>query len=243
MKGSEMRKYFLTMLMSLSFFAPPVYSEDKDLNIVFIPKSSDQAFWTFMRDGVEKGMRETGKVKLTWRGPAYNDDTEFQIKILEIYTVPAVDAIIIAPTDRVRLAEPVRKAAAMGIKVIVVDSALDGKHHLNFITTDNCAGGKMAANTCLHCCTGRAMSSSCVPLPAARRPMTASRDLSTTSKRIRRGSQSSQTNMVAAQKRKRRAAGLTFLENFLRSTEFLRSMSRPATACCARFETQEWRAR
>ena len=140
-----MRQYLLTMLVSLSFFASPVYSENKELNIVFIPKSSDQAFWAFMRDGVEKGMREMGKVKLTWRGPAYNDNTESQIKILEIYTTPDVDAIIIAPTDRVRLAEPVRKAAAMGIKVIVVDSALDGKHHLNFITTDNYAGGKLAA--------------------------------------------------------------------------------------------------
>lgn len=53
--------------------------------------------------------------------------------------------IILAPTDRTRLAEPVRQAAAAGIKVIIVDSALDGHDYLNFIATDNYAAGIRAA--------------------------------------------------------------------------------------------------
>lgn len=140
-----MKKYLLLVFLSLVFMLPLAQSKDEDLNIVFIPKSSDQDFWTFMRQGVEEGIRERGNISLTWRGPSYNDDTDAQIKILQEYTRPGIDAIIIAPTDRVRLANPVRKAATLGIKVIVVDSAIDGSDYRSFITTDNYSAGKLAA--------------------------------------------------------------------------------------------------
>lgn len=136
------------LLAAFSFLVSmtsPACSEDKNLNIVFIPKSSDQDFWIFMRDGVDKAVREAGNVTLTWRGPRYNDDTDSQISIVQAYTRPGVDALIIAPTDRERLVESVRKAAELGIKIIVVDSAVDGNYHQNFITTDNFSGGKLAA--------------------------------------------------------------------------------------------------
>jgi len=140
-----MKKYWLIVWASIMLFASVLHARDRNLNIVFIPKSSDQVFWTFMRDGVEKGIRESGDVSLTWRGPSYNDDTDAQIQILKTYTKAGVDAIIIAPTDRVRLAQPLREAAAAGIKIIVVDSGVDGSQYQNFVTTDNYAGGKLAA--------------------------------------------------------------------------------------------------
>jgi ribose transport system substrate-binding protein len=41
-----------------------------DLNMVFIPKSRDQDFWTFIRQGVDRAAREVGPVQLTARtGP------------------------------------------------------------------------------------------------------------------------------------------------------------------------------
>lgn len=120
---------------------------DKDVNLVFIPKSSDQVFWELMRIGVDKAVTEDGHIKLTWRGPEHNDDTDSQIKIVQLYSKPGVDAILIAPTDRVRLVESVQKAVALGVKVIAVDSGLDGNQHLNFVTSDNYAGGQLAAKT------------------------------------------------------------------------------------------------
>ena len=140
-----MKKYLRLVFLCLVFVVTSAQSKDENLNVVFIPKSSDQDFWTFMRQGVEEGIREMGNVSLTWRGPSYNDDTDAQINILQVYTRPGIDAIIIAPTDRVRLVDPVRKAAASGIKVIVVDSAIDGSFHHSFITTDNYSAGKLAA--------------------------------------------------------------------------------------------------
>lgn len=137
----------LGMAVAAACLAEGAWAAGAEVNVVFIPKSRDQEFWTFMRDGVDRAIREADgvKVALTWRGPAYNDQVDVQIKLLQMYTSPTVDAIVLAPTDRVRLVEPVRRAAAMGIKVIVVDSALDGRDYQNFIATDNHAAGALAA--------------------------------------------------------------------------------------------------
>jgi len=138
-----MKKWMTLPLVCIMLLICPVYA--RDLNIVFIPKSHDQDFWLFMRQGVERAIQEEGHIQLTWRGPAYNDDIDSQIQIVQIYSKPDVDAIIIAATDRARLAEPIRQAAAQGVKVVAVDSALDGNAHVNFVTTDNYAAGKLAA--------------------------------------------------------------------------------------------------
>jgi len=138
-----MRLYSLFLLLGL--FCSASFVTAKELNIVFIPKSNDQVFWDIMRSGVDDAIRETGNIRLTWRGPAYNDDTDSQIKILRMYTQPGVDAIIIVPTDRDRLVAPIKRAVELGIKVIVVDSALSEHYHQNFIATDNYNGGQLAA--------------------------------------------------------------------------------------------------
>jgi ribose transport system substrate-binding protein len=138
-----MKKWMSLLLVLIAFSMWPAYA--KDLNVVFIPKARDQDFWTFMRQGVDRAVQEDGHVNLTWRGPAHNDDIDSQIQILRIYSKPEVDAIIIASTDRARLVEPVKQAAAQGIKIVVVDSALDGNAHVNFVTTDNYAAGALAA--------------------------------------------------------------------------------------------------
>jgi len=117
----------------------------KEINIVVIPKGSDHVFWDFIRAGVDHAVQEIGNINLTWRGPAYNDDTPSQIKLVELYTKPEIDALIIVPTDKQALLAPIQKAVDLGIKVIVIDSGLEGKAHLSFIGTDNVAGGALAA--------------------------------------------------------------------------------------------------
>jgi ribose transport system substrate-binding protein len=138
-----MKKWMSLLLVCIMFSMCPAHA--RDLDVVFIPKARDQDFWTFMRQGVDRAVQEEGGVRLTWRGPAHNDDIESQIQIVRIYSRPGVDAIVIASTDRARLAEPVRQAVAQGIKVVAVDSALDGNAHANFVTTDNAAAGRLAA--------------------------------------------------------------------------------------------------
>jgi ribose transport system substrate-binding protein len=65
------------------------------------------------------------------------------------------DAILIAPTDKTQLIEPLKKAAAAGIAVITVDTFIgDGRYQtgsgdadfpLSYIASDNILGGQIAA--------------------------------------------------------------------------------------------------
>jgi ribose transport system substrate-binding protein len=116
------------------------------LTLVVIPKSEDQDYWKFVRRGVERAIREAGNVTLTWRGPAYNDDTDQQIRIVERYTVPTTSAILLCPTDRDLLVPAVKAAADRGIPVIVFDSALAGTTQRGFVATDNEAAGRLVAH-------------------------------------------------------------------------------------------------
>jgi ribose transport system substrate-binding protein len=67
----------------------------------------------------------------------------------------APNAILIAPTDKVQLVEPLKKAHDAGIPVITVDTFIgtgnyqtgagDGDFPLSYIASDNVLGGKIAA--------------------------------------------------------------------------------------------------
>jgi len=148
-----MKKWMTLLLVCIVFLMCPAYA--RDLNIVFIPKSRDQDFWVFMRQGVDRAVQEEGHINLTWRGPAHNDDIDSQIQIVQIYAKPEVDAIIIAATERARLVEPIKQAVAQGVKVVAVDSGLDGNAHVNFVTTDNYAAGKLAAERIVNLLKGQ----------------------------------------------------------------------------------------
>jgi ribose transport system substrate-binding protein len=138
-------KQVVSALVVLAIFTSSQVAIAQEMNIVVIPKGSDHVFWDFVRVGVDKAVSEIGNINLTWRGPAFNDDTASQIKLVELYTRKHMDAIILVPTDKQALLEPVKKAIGAGIKVIVIDSGLDGNYHLSFIGTDNFQGGVLAA--------------------------------------------------------------------------------------------------
>ncbi|WP_165396738.1 substrate-binding domain-containing protein [Sphaerotilus mobilis] len=126
-----------------------VQAGERKRHLVVIPKASDQLFWDLVRSGVEQAVAEAGRagrdVGLTWRGPAYSGDALAQIRILQSYIRPDVDAIVLAANDRTRLLEPVQAAVAAGIPVIILDSALDGDAHSALVATDNLAAGRQAA--------------------------------------------------------------------------------------------------
>lgn len=143
-----MKKILFILLAIFLFYGiySQQYSDNKKKHIVVIPKGSHHTFWDFIRAGVDEAVREEDNIKMTWRGPAYNDDTESQIKLMQIYTQSSVDAIILVPTDREALVKPVRKATAAGIKVIVIDSELNGNNHTAFVGTNNKKAGSAAAS-------------------------------------------------------------------------------------------------
>jgi len=77
------------------------------------------------------------------------------VPVLDAVIARAPDAILIAPTDKVQLVEPLRQASAAGIPVITVDTFIDdgmyqdgsgdGDFPLSYIASDNVLGGRIAA--------------------------------------------------------------------------------------------------
>jgi ribose transport system substrate-binding protein len=119
--------------------------DEGKLTIVMIPKATQASFWNQVRRGAERARDEFG-VELTWKGPALDNDRTEQQRVLQQFTNESVDAILLAPTDRVALVEDVRTATGKGIPVLIFDSGLDaeqGKDFISYVATNNREAGRM----------------------------------------------------------------------------------------------------
>src|SRR5881392_3586190 len=56
----------LGLIVCAACLADSAWAADRNINVVFIPKSRDQDFWIFMREGVDQAVSEAGNVTLTW---------------------------------------------------------------------------------------------------------------------------------------------------------------------------------
>lgn len=115
------------------------------LKIAVIPKGTTHEFWKSVHAGAVQAEREIGGIKVEWKGPQKEDDREAQITVVEDFIAKGVKGIVLAPLDNEALIQPVKDAAARGIPVVVIDSALNGTTHRSYVATDNYQGGVMAA--------------------------------------------------------------------------------------------------
>ena len=121
--------------------------------IALIPGLTTDAFYITMQRGAQAAADALG-VELIFQGAAdFNPVT--QVPVLDAVIARAPDAILIAPTDKVQLVEPLRRAADAGIPVITVDTFIgtgvyqtgagDADFPLAYIASDNVLGGRIAA--------------------------------------------------------------------------------------------------
>lgn len=125
----------------------------KAYTIALIPGLTTDAFYISMRKGAEAAAAAVG-AKLVFQGaPDFNPVT--QTPVLDAVIARKPDAILIAPTDKVQLVQPLKKAADAGIPVITVDTFIgtgqyqtgagDADFPLSYIASDNVLGGRIAA--------------------------------------------------------------------------------------------------
>ena len=125
----------------------------KKYTIALIPGLTTDAFYITMRKGAQAAADALG-VELVFQGaPDFNPVT--QVPVLDAVIAKKPSAILIAPTDKTQLVEPLRKANEAGIPVITVDTFIgsgvyqtgagDADFPLSYIASDNVLGGKMAA--------------------------------------------------------------------------------------------------
>ncbi len=104
---------------------------------------SKSSFWSV----VEKGAVEAGTAlgaDVVVKAPLSESDISVQIQLLNALVRLGVQALVIAPDHKDALAAPVAEAAAKGIKIVVIDSALAGDAARVFIGTDQRKAGEAA---------------------------------------------------------------------------------------------------
>ncbi len=124
-----------------------------DIRLVLIPGLTTDAFYITMNKGAQAAAKALG-ITVDFQG-APNFNPVEQIPVLDAVIASKPDGILIAPTDKVQLVEPLRKAVEAGIPVVTVDTFIDdGKYQdgagdgdfpVSYIASDNVAGGMIAA--------------------------------------------------------------------------------------------------
>jgi ribose transport system substrate-binding protein len=115
-----------------------------DLRILVVPKGTGTGYWT----SVARGARQAGeelKIAVTVRGPQTQDQHQAQVRIIEMGISQAYDAVVLAPNHVERTAAILEAAVAQGIKVVLIDSNMNSRHHASFIESDNYQAGRAAA--------------------------------------------------------------------------------------------------
>jgi ribose transport system substrate-binding protein len=100
-------------------------------------------FWS----AVEKGATEAGQklgAEVIVKAPMAETDIAVQVQLLNALGAQGINALVIAPCSKDALAAPVAALAARGVKVVVIDSALDGNASPVFVATDQQAAGEAA---------------------------------------------------------------------------------------------------
>ncbi len=141
-------------LLALGLTAgPAARAAGKHYTITLIPGLTTDAFYITMRKGAQAAADALGDTLSFQGAPDFNPVT--QVPVLDAVIARHPDAILIAPTDKVQLVEPLRKAFEAGIKVITVDTFIGtGKYQtgagtadfpLSYVASDNVLGGEIAA--------------------------------------------------------------------------------------------------
>jgi ribose transport system substrate-binding protein len=139
--------------LAASLTCSPAGAADKKLTIALIPGLTTDAFYITMRKGAQAAADALGDTLVFQGAPDFNPVT--QVPVLDAVIARHPDAIMIAPTDKVQLVEPLRKAVKAGIPVMTVDTFIgDGKYQtgagnadfpFSYVASDNVGGGEIAA--------------------------------------------------------------------------------------------------
>jgi len=140
----------------LALFTSFIYPQGK-IKIAIIPKSKTALFWKSVHTGAKLGGVGLG-VNVVWMPPAIDDDIEKQIQLIDQCVKEGYSGIAIAPIDKDSLVEPIRRAMANKIPVLIFDSGIKGipgKDYISFVGIDNKAAGNLAGEEMVKLLNGK----------------------------------------------------------------------------------------
>lgn len=112
---------------------PNTGDESPPLQIGGVAAVVNDPFFVTMRCGAEKAAAEGGAT-LNWQGPTSGDVTK-QLQAFNSMVVSQPDGIMVTPFSTTAFIDPVKKAMANGIPVVVADSELDEDVALQTVRT------------------------------------------------------------------------------------------------------------
>jgi ribose transport system substrate-binding protein len=115
-----------------------------DVVIPVIVKDTTSFYWQVVLAGARQAGKDFG-VTVPELGPQSESDINGEISILENAVAGKPAAVVIAPTEYKALGAPIDQAAKL-VPIIGVDSSADSQSFTSFLTTDNEAGGREAAD-------------------------------------------------------------------------------------------------
>jgi ribose transport system substrate-binding protein len=118
-------------------------------SIAVIVKATTSEYWQWVFKGAEEAGKQLG-VKVEKLGTP-KDDAAGQIGVLETAVASKPAAVVISPTIFEALGDPIAAVTDAGIPVIVIDSGAKTDKYASFLTTNNEAGGRAAAEALAAC--------------------------------------------------------------------------------------------
>ena len=131
---------FLIAILAFSLTAAASRADGHKIGVLLKGKTK---FWSVVEQGALAAGEKLG-VEVIVRMPPTESDVTVQIQLLNALAKQGVEAIVLVPINKETLAKPAAAVAAQGIKIIVVDSPLDGDVASAFIATDHHAAGEIA---------------------------------------------------------------------------------------------------
>jgi ribose transport system substrate-binding protein len=119
--------------------------------VAVVVKTGNSSFWQNVQTGCFDAQKElkksTPKFSVTFLGPQSESNVNEEINIVESAIDRGVKGLVLAPSDTTALIPVVKKAKEAGIKVVIIDSKLDGpaSNYESFLATDNKAAGEACA--------------------------------------------------------------------------------------------------
>jgi len=126
---------------AFGFASVPARAQEPTIPIIV--KDTTSFYWQIVLAGARKAGQDL-HVKVPELGAQSESDISGQISILENSVAGKPAAVVISPTQFAALGKPI-DAAAKSVKIIGIDSGADSQAFTSFLTTDNVAGGRAAA--------------------------------------------------------------------------------------------------
>ncbi len=139
--------------VALTAFGRPAKAAGKRFTVALIPGLTTDAFYITMHRGASAAAAALG-IDLVFQGSTAFNPVQ-QVPVLDAVIARHPDLILIAPTDKTQLVDPLRGAFSAGIPVITVDTFIgNGVYQtgagaadfpLSYIASSNTLGGQIAA--------------------------------------------------------------------------------------------------